>query len=171
MRQGVRRADERTRKTTVMSPAPRWRLAARAGAKKFARSRIKRRAATAARVSKCSHMTRHRTANAQGTNTPTAATRTVFVTSPRAKPTKGSLRVSRANENAFCCVATARRLFLLTDRGSQCQHQRGLARSEMRYEVGPLRRPQDRRAITNRTLVSCGRVGVQCLLGGLTHLG
>ena len=30
------------------------------------------------------------------------------------------------NENAFCCIATARKLILLTDRGSQCQQQRGL---------------------------------------------
>ena len=104
-RQGVRRADERTRETNVMSPAPRWGPAARAGAEKFAMSRSERRAETAERVSECSRMTRHRTANAQGNNTPTAATRTVFVTSPRAQPTKGSLRVSRANENAFCCAA------------------------------------------------------------------
>ena len=138
MRQGVRRAHERTRATTVMSPAPRWRPAARAGAEKCARSRSERRAATAARVSKCSRMTRHHTANAQGTNTPTAATRTDFVTSPRAQPTKGSLRVSRANENAFCCIATALKLLLLTDRRSQGQQQRGLGGTVSTRRTAPM---------------------------------
>ena len=37
-------------------------------------------------------------------------------------------RTTRPNENAFCCIATARNVLLLTNRRSQCQQQRGLGR-------------------------------------------
>ena len=104
-RQGLRRAHVGADARIGVGPAPRWRPTARGGSESGTAPRNKQRDTLAALASDPPPQARHRSAIVHRVDTPFDATRSITINALRAQPTKGSLRVSRANENAFCCTA------------------------------------------------------------------